>query len=517
MTAPGDTMKRIATVLVAASLGVCPGLTRAGTTNPTVTVESGALAGVRQGAVEVFKGIPYAAPPVGALRWEPPTRPESWAGTRGASAFGPDCPQWRRSSTAVSGDRRQSEDCLFLNVWTFAAARKAPVMVWIHGGGFRSGSGSRRIYDGGDFAREGVILVTINYRLGVLGFFAHPALTASAAPGAPLGNYGILDQIAALRWVRRNIAAFGGNPHNVTVFGESAGGRSVLRLLALPAAKGLFARAIVESGEGWEPERTLAEEERRGSALASTLGLAAGATPQQLRALPFERLLDAQASLLRIGPFHDGRLIRESLSRAFAAGREIHVPLIIGSNSYEASLMSSFHVSPAEEAARVPRSAMPLYPGAEAEVGRAFFGDSVMGAPARWFASRASSAAPSYLYYFSYVPTARRGTVAGAGHGAEIPFVFGSWSASYDRAASGEDRAMETLMHGCWVSFARTGRPSCADGAWPAYRPQADELMEFGARSGPRADPRGAQDEALQRALLPIPPAADLTPGPAGP
>jgi para-nitrobenzyl esterase len=511
-------MKRIATVLVAASLGLGSGFAFADAANPTVTVESGGLAGAREGTVEVFEGIPYAAPPVGALRWEPPARPASWTGTREASTFGPACPQWRsRTTAALSSDRRQSEDCLYLNVWTFAAARKAPVMVWIHGGGFRSGSGSRRFYDGGGFARDGVILVTINYRLGVLGFFAHPALTAAAAPGAPLGNYGILDQIAALRWVKRNIAAFGGDPHNVTVFGESAGGRSVLTLLALPAAKGLFSKAIVESGEGWERQKTLAEEERIGVALASSLGLAASATPQQLRALPFERLLDAQASLARIVPFDDGRLIRVSMAQAFAAGRELHVPLIIGSNSYEASLMSSFHVSPAEEAARVPRSARPLYPGAEAEVGRAFFGDSVMGAPARWFASRASAAAPSYLYYFSYVPTARRGTVAGAGHGAEIPFVFGNWTANYERAASAEDRAMETLMHGCWVSFARTGRPACADDAWPAYRPKADQLMEFGVRSGPEADPRGAQDDALQRALLPIPPAADLTPGPAGP
>lgn len=511
-------MKRMTAVLVAASLGLRSGFVFADAAIPTVTVESGALAGARDGTVEVFKGIPYALPPVGALRWEPPAAPASWTGTRGASTFGPACPQWaRRSTAAVGSDRAQSEDCLDLNVWTFAAARKAPVMVWIHGGGFRSGSGTRRFYDGGDFARDGVILVTINYRLGVLGFFAHPALTAAAAPGAPLGNYGILDQIAALRWVKHNIAAFGGDPGNVTVFGESAGGRSVLTLLALPAAKGLFAKAIVESGEGWEPQKSLGEEERIGAELASSLGLSAAATPQQLRALPFEQLLIAQASLGRMGPFDDGRLIRDSIAQAFAAGREIHVPLIIGSNSYEASLMSSFHVSPAEEAARVPGSARPLYPGAETEIGRAFFTDSVMGAPARWFASRASAAAPSYLYYYSYVATARRGKVAGAGHGAEIPFVFGSWAANYDQAASAEDRAMERLMHGCWASFARTGRPACADDAWPAYRPQEDELMEFGLTSGPVADPRGPQDDALQRTLLPALLEADLSLGRAGP
>ncbi len=472
---------------------------------PMVAIDSGSLAGRRVGGVEVFKGIPYAAPPVGPLRWEPPVRPASWTGTRDASDFSPACPQWvRRPNAARGARRRQSEDCLYLNVWTFAAAHKAPVMVWIHGGGFRSGSGSQIFYDGGDFANDGVILVTINYRLGPLGFFAHPALTAADQADAPLGNYGIMDQIAALQWVKRNIAAFGGDPHNVTLFGESAGGRSVLTLLTLPAAKGLFAKAIVESGEGWNATRTLADAEHTGMALASAAGLGPQPTLQQLRALPFERLLAAQVSLGRTRPFEDGRLIRESVPRAFAAGHEIPVPLIIGSNSYEATLMKSFRITAAAEVAQVPLVARPLYAGTQDQVAAAFFTDSFMGAPARWLAARASRRARSYLYHFSYVPTARRATLVGAGHGSEIPFVFGSWLVyGYDRTASAEDRAMESLMHRCWVTFAKKSRPTCGGYAWRPYDPKADEWMEFGVKSGPEVDLRKARYDALQRSILP--------------
>ncbi len=472
---------------------------------PTLAIDSGALVGHREGAVEVFKGIPYAMPPVGPLRWEPPARPASWTGTRDAITFGPSCPQWlRRPNAAQVARRRQSEDCLYLNVWTFHAAHRAPVMVWIHGGGFRSGSGSQIFYDGSDFAKDGVILVTINYRLGALGFFAHPALTAAAPADAPLGNYGIMDQIAALQWVRRNIAAFGGDPRNVTVFGESAGGRSVLTLLTLRAAKGLFAKAIVESGEGWNATRALADAERTGVALASAVGLGPHATLQQLRALPFERLLAAQASLARTRPFEDGRLIRESVPRAFAAGHEIPVPLVIGSNSYEATLMKSFRITTAAEVAQVPPLVRPLYAGTQDQVAAAFFTDSFMGAPARWLAARASHRARSYLYHFSYVPTARRATLLGAGHGSEIPFVFGSWLVyGYDRTASAEDRAMEGRMHRCWVAFAKKSRPTCSRDAWPAYNPKTDEWMEFGMKSGPEMDFRKARYDALQRSMLP--------------
>lgn len=370
---------------------------------PTVAIESGSLAGTQVGSVEAFKGIPYAAPPVGALRWEPPASLSAWSGVRDAANFGAICPQLPRSEERV-GNQPQSEDCLYLNVWTYSGAKLAPVMVWIHGGGFRFGAGSLRFYDGSDFARDGVILVTINYRLGTLGFFAHPALTKAAPPNAPLANYGVLDQLAALRWVQRNIAAFGGDPRNVTVFGESAGGRSVLTLLTLPAASGLFAKAIVESGGGWEKERALADAEKDGVALATSAGLGTDATLEQLRALPPDKLLNLPLKLGGVGPIVDGRLIRKGPTQAFASGDFIHVPLIIGSNSYEASLMKSFDIPASTITAKIPASLRTLYPGSEENTAEAVFTDSAMGAPARWIAAQVSRSAPAWLYYFSFGP-----------------------------------------------------------------------------------------------------------------
>jgi para-nitrobenzyl esterase len=253
-----------------------------------------------------------------------------------------------------------SEDCLFLNVWAPGAAagagakatEKAPVLVWLHGGGDTTGAGSLGAYDGSAFARDGVILVTLNYRLGPLGFFAHPAITRAAKPDEPLANYGLMDQIAALQWVKRNIASFGGDPANVTLFGESAGGDDTLALMATPSASGLFAKAIVESGGGWGPPETLSKQEAVGEALAAKAGAPAGATLEQLRKIP----ADALASLpYRAGPTVDGRLLKESVSQAFAVGHNIHVPLIIGSNTYEASLLESLKIPP-------PRSSAPRRP-----------------------------------------------------------------------------------------------------------------------------------------------------------
>jgi para-nitrobenzyl esterase len=494
-------MNRPGVAIAAALLFVAAGSANADTASPTVAVDTGALAGVKEQAVDVFKGIPYAAPPVGALRWQPPAPPAKWAGTRDASSFGAICQQPKRPDVA-GAVQQKSEDCLTLNVWTFDGAKKAPVMVWIHGGAFRFGSGSARFYDGGDFAKDGVILVSINYRLGALGFFAHPALTRAEAPNAALGNYGIMDQLAALRWVKRNISAFGGDPGNVTVFGESAGGVSVLTLLSLPSAPGLFARAIVESGGGWETQRTLADEEKKGVALAAGAGLGADATPDQLRALPAEALLNAPMSIAGVGPFLDGRFIKEGFTRAFAGGREAGVPLIIGSNSDEASLMKLFNIPASAVTSRMTADVRSLYSGSDDVVGPQVFTDSVMGAPARWIAAQASAGAPSFLYHFSYVPTLRRNSVPGAAHGSEIPFVFGSWPSVFDNLASPDDHAMEALVHACWVAFAKTSKPACGGMTWPAYTPANDTLMEFGEKSGPETGFRKAQYDALQREVL---------------
>ena len=375
-------------------------------------------------------------------------------------------------------------------------------MVWIHGGAFRLGSGSGFLYDGTDFAKDGVVLVSINYRLGALGFFAHPALTKAAATDAPLGNYGIMDQIAALKWVKRNIAAFGGDPDNVTIFGESAGGVSVLTLLTTPAAKGLFAKAIVESGGGWERHRSLAEEENKGLTLATAAGLGADATLEQLRALPVEKLFRSPWKFAGIRPFADGRLIKESITQAFVAGHEIDVPLFIGSNSDESTLMRVFSIPASSIAALVPLKLKSLYNGNEEQIAAATFIDGFFGAPARWIAARASEREPSFLYHFSYVPAILRGSWAGAPHGGEVPFVFGSWPPAFDRKASAETHAMEALVHGCWVAFAKTGNPSNAK-IWPNYSPTTDQLMEFDENSGPVAHFRQAQYDGLETAMLP--------------
>ncbi len=466
----------------------------------TTRIDSGSLSGASDGGIDVYKGIPYAAPPTGPLRWKPPAMPAAWSGERDASNFGPICPQPQRPDgvAAAGAGLSQSEDCLSLNVWTPHGAKNAPVMVWVHGGAHRFGSGASPVYDGGKFARDGIVLVTINYRLGLLGYFAHPALTRAANANEPLGNYGEMDQLAALKWVQRNIAAFGGDPHNVTVFGESAGGASILYLLATPSANGLFAKAIVESGGGWTQLSTLAQKESDGATFATKAGFA-NATLEQLRSIPADKTLDFPVSL-GFGPFVDGRLVPELPSRAFADGRALDVPLIIGSNSFEASLMASFNIPPARTLDQLTPALRALYAdaGSDEKIAHAAFTDAAMGAPARWIAAKASGGAPSFLYHFSYVPTLMHSRVEGARHGGEIPFVFETLDAVAARfgvASSAGDMATERLVHSCWLAFARTGTPSCG-GGWPAYSPGSDTLMEFGPDSGPVSHFRKAQYDA---------------------
>jgi len=492
--------------ILAAAFAFCL-LAPAASAAPVVTVDSGALSGANAGGVDVYKGIPYAAPPVGPLRWMPPAPPASWHGTRDATAYGAICPQPKRPDGALAAGAglAQSEDCLSLNVWTPAGAHHAPVMVWIHGGAHRFGSGASPLYDGTRFAQDGVVLVTLNYRLGLLGFFAHPALTNEAGADAPLGNYGLMDQRAALQWVQRNIAAFGGDPSNVTVFGESAGGVDILYHLTAPSSRGLFAKAIVESGGGWGRGDSLADKEKDGADFAG-----AGATPDQLRAIPVEKTLSLPAAL-GFGPFVDGRFVVEAPQHAFAQGHQQRVPLIIGSNSFEASLMQSFAIPPERFLSRMTPALRAAYAkagnaGSDEALAQAVFTDSVMGAPAHWIAGKAAAGAPAYLYHFSYVASMQRGRVAGARHGSEIPFVFATGDAIAARfgiTISPDDGAMENLMHSCWVGFARTGAPQCAGQTWPAYTPARDELLEFGTSSGPVAHFREDQYDALEAALTP--------------
>jgi para-nitrobenzyl esterase len=475
---------------------------------PVVATASGPVKGVAADGQVAFKGIPFAAPPVGTMRWKAPAPPASWTAPRDASDYGPICRQPARPDgvLAAGANRPQSEDCLYLNVWAPKGAKAAPVMVWIHGGAHRFGSGEGPIYEGVDFARDGVVLVTLNYRLGALGYFAHPGLTKAAAPNEVLANYGLMDQMAALAWVKKNIAAFGGDPKNVTVFGESAGGQSILALLATPSAKGLFDKAIVESGGGWTAPATLAAEEAKGVAkMSHDAGLGADATADQLRAVPADKLLDGAAGgAAGVGPIQDGKLTPETPAQAFADGHAIDVPLIIGSNSYEASLMKNFPIPVKAALARMTPAQKAAYGdlGSEQALVDALYTDTVMGAPARWIAGKAAAGAPSFLYHFSYVAAAQRGKVPGASHGSEIVYVFEAASRlGAARAAAPEDQAVSSLMHSCWVGFAKTGKPACKSGpAWPAYSPASDHLMEFGVESGVRTNFRKAQLDADQAA-----------------
>jgi para-nitrobenzyl esterase len=479
--------------------------------------EAGVVIGVRDGPSAIFRAIPYAAPPTGPLRWKPPAPAKAWRGARAAMTSGPACPQkiFPGGAPNLGGyNGPTSEDCLTLDVTAPAGARQAPVMVWIYGGGNIAGASDLPSYAATNFARDGVVVVAMNYRLGPLGFLAHPALTAEAPRSQPLANYGLLDQIAALRWVRRNIAAFGGDPANVTLFGESAGGADVLDLMTIGQARGLFRRAIVESGGGWGPATTLAAREAQGSTLASALGLpGATATAAQLRALPVQALVDLAPR--EIGATVDSRLIRESVASAFAGGRQDAVPLIIGWNSNEASLLPAFRMSPAEFARQLPPQVRAVYgPEAadEAAIGRAAFGDRIMGAPARWIARQASAKAPAWLYYFSYVPERQRGVRPGTNHASEIPFVFDSIDAIPGRTALAtiSERAATALTHSCWVAFAKTGVPRCGRGqAWPPYGPRNDVLLEIGDPPAVRENFRKAQLDAQEAAAgPPITPAA---------
>jgi para-nitrobenzyl esterase len=468
-----------------------------------VQVEGGTLIGFERGPAEIFRDIPYAAAPVGPLRWAPPAPARPWSGERPAFEPGPSCPQpmsrdGKPNLGAANGN--VSEDCLQLNVFAPKGAAHAPVMVWLHGGAHVMGAGW--IYNGESFARDGVIFVAINYRLGALGYFAHPALTREAAPDAPLGNYGQMDQIAALQWVKRNIAAFGGDPGDVTVLGESAGAESTLALLATPSARGLYAKAVVESGGGWGWPKTLAQKQAEDVAALQKIGVPATASAAELRALPADRLVGLSAIT---GPFEDGRLMTETPAQALARGHFDDVPLIIGSNSGEDSLMGLFPGA-GRAAAFAPPALRAAY-GPEAQDPAAFaqalFTDAAMAAPARWIAAQAASGRPAWLYRFSYVGSRFRLQTTKAAHAAEIQYVLDSWGRRTPASAiSDEDRAMARLMHACWVAFAKTSVPACGPEPWPAYDPATDQLMEFGSPSGVEAHVRKPQLDAVERVML---------------
>jgi para-nitrobenzyl esterase len=475
-------------------LGLC---TTAGAA-PVAALENGKIEGTAEGAVDVFRGIPFAAPPVGALRWRPPQPAEWWGGTRKTVAYGPDCMQPPMDHVPGPGFvNPTSEDCLYLNVWTPRSkpAKPLPVMVWIYGGAFIMGAGSYPDYDGTHFAEQGVVLVTFNYRLGLFGFFAHPALTQEAAD-EPLANYGLMDQIAALQWVHRNIAAFGGDPSNVTIFGQSAGGESVNSLLVSPLNRGLFAKAISQSGGGRLLPGSLSwpalqggpnSAEARGKIWATSVGVADDDTAA-LRALPAALVVKFSLGPKIPGPIIDGKIIPERIEKALADGRHAIVPYLVGANSYEESLLEWLPKAVEEHQRALGgfrQAAMPLYDdGGKVDrdtAARRLWGDAVMVGPARFLAAgMAASGAPTFLYHDDYVPKAMRGKSPGVAHGAEINLVFANERKVSMFGESSADAKMADLMHAYWIAFARTGNPNGGGRPiWPAYSAENDTLLAF--------------------------------------
>lgn len=474
---------------------------------PRVRTEQGILVGVAADGVGSFRGVPFAAPPVGALRWREPQRPATWEGERPAVDYGAICIQPPANGDPGVGPLPMSEDCLTLNVWTpvTRGGEPLPVMVWIHGGGLNNGSGTAALYDGSHLAKRGAVVVTINYRLGRLGFFGHPALTAEAGGEGIVGNYGLADVIASLEWVRDNAAAFGGDAGNVTVFGESAGGVMVTRLMISGPARGLFHRAIVQSGfgrdQGTATHQTLDGSpslEERGLAFAVAAGLPADASAEQLRALSVERLLTPPPSfyggdLMVIDGYDNGGLIEEDVAPAFAAGLQAPVPLIIGTNSAEFWWMRPSDLSPygALDDALTPQERaafLEAYGGQEGYDARVL-SDLVFNEPARHLARlHAASGHPTFLYRFDVVPDSSPEPSGGATHASERPYVFDNLH-TVGRPMGERDARAASAMADYWTTFAATGNPNGPDRpAWPEFGAERDRLLDF-TNDGPAAGP----------------------------
>lgn len=462
---------------------------------PEVRLDAGTVAGkVLADGVHAFLGVPFAAPPVGELRWKPPQPVKGWTGVRPAREFADACMQNVRHSalpwTAPFMDQQPaSEDCLYLNVWTGGkAGEHRPVMVYIYGGGFNEGSGSVAVYNGANLARRGVVLVTLNYRVGALGFLAYPELSAES-PHHVSGNYGLLDQIAALQWVRRNIAQFGGDPANVTIFGQSAGALSVADLMRSPLAQGLFARAIAESGPGLLPARslggnaTLATREQAGEKFAASKHAASLAA---LRALPAADLIAGG-----FGPFPDGWVVPQD-----APAHE--VPLLVGMVANDIGIGSYGPQKPLtlaayQDAAQRQYGAraaefLHLYPATAATAAamqKAAARDRARVSLDAWSAAQVQHSPVVYTYYFDRATPWPEHPEFGAFHTSEVPYVFGNLALA-DHPYTAVDQQVSRRVSSYWINFATTGDPNGAGlPRWPAYAPGAHLTMQLGARMGP--------------------------------
>ncbi|MHB8219249.1 MAG: carboxylesterase/lipase family protein [Acidimicrobiales bacterium] len=513
-----------------------------------VEVSGGRLRGRERGGVWVFSGVPYARSPEGVLRWRPPEPPPPWSGVREASEFGLIAPQPAPTpGVAIPGDPLdQGEDCLTLNVWTCSLRRSGgapvahdpgrPVMVWIHGGGFTSGSGASLLYRGGDLARNGdVVVVTVNYRLGALGFLGHPAL-AQAGRSEEFGNWGLRDQLSALRWVQENIAAFGGDPGNVTVFGESAGAMSISALLSIPSARGLFHRAILQSGPPYT--HTIDQAVRVSEDLANLLGVR-DFTRSALLPIPASELVEATRELqsrlptpgelpLPFLPVIDGVFIPRSPHDAVAAGEAAAVPLMIGTNRDELTFfaMADARLGNLDQKgllnwlSRVvpgqhPDEVVDAYRSARVERGEAITPRALWVAAGSDLVFRVPSLALAasqrahqdlmYVYLFTW-ETPAFGGYLGSCHALEIPFVFGSHRHPAISLFSGtgpEADALSAAMQGAWTSFAHCGDPSNGGvGQWPAWDDERRATMVFGPGGGVENGPRNAELSVWRQSYL---------------
>jgi para-nitrobenzyl esterase len=477
-----------------------------------VSTRSGPIAGRTDGTVNAYLGIPYAAPPVGLNRWRAPQPASRWTMPRAAKVFGASCIQDVRPEGHLPWTHEYvvqgnvSEDCLTLNLWAPAVfAKGRSVLVWIHGGGFEAGSGSVPIYDGAALARRGIIVVSMNYRLGIFGFLAHPALTKEAGLGVP-ANFGLQDQIAALRWIHENVSAFGGDPSQITIAGQSAGAASVHSLVVSPLTKGLFARAIAQSGlPGALPIVSLAEAQKYGEAFAREKGANSMA---QLRAMTVEQLAPAPSPLLG-GKYHlglaiDGKLLPAAPDKMIARGAFNDVPMIIGQTANEGSAFSGYGDG-AQAAfnsfmhksfgAQVP-SFEKFYAGntdVERSVARrAASADRGLAMMDAWATVRmAKGKAPIWGYSFSHVEPGGDSNKWGAFHSSDIPYVFSNLGMASERNFTALDREISETLSSFWLNFVRTGNPNGAGlPVWPALDSATPKIIEF-------------EDRARIRALLP--------------
>lgn len=487
-----------------------------------IAAPAGAVRGFVADDVAVFRGIPYAEPPVGELRWRPPQALPAWDGVRDASDYGHACPQplgkypeWADAALESVG---LSEDCLNLNIYSpvtavAPGAERLPVMFYIHGGNMQFGANSLPLYDGSVLAREGVVVVVINYRVGYLGRFGHPALSR-LQQGEPLVNYGLFDQLAALEWVQRNIAAFGGDPDNVTIFGHSAGGVSVNVLMTTPQSKGLFHKAIAQ-GSGILLDRNQnafeslprgligASSEQVGEELAEYFAVEAdtdGALVAFLRQIPWPQIIEYQQSAQKpFNPVVDGVVVTDDVARVFERGEQHDVPYIGGANSWEWNqiadipLIGKWFLGGALIDGLSDED-LAVFDDQWTRIGlsQRWFAEGLFLASTRYFAKQmANVSSPAWLYHVTYEQTAIRGTVPGAGHGIEVPYIFGQVAEhpEYQRpkAAAEFPPSAEDLMWGdsvraYWLNFAKTGDPNGdALPVWPEYRPDTDWALVLGS------------------------------------